>query len=132
MVEAERGDEAFEAEESLPPLGVQDQEKVEEGEEKEEEPSMPPGAEGVSLQTLSLGASVGPYSFFGGLGSLIIPFKPEKGTLFIPRLLLGLVLQPNGQELALASLRRGRNLSSKCIKALLTCLCTFRDIHSDL
>ena len=48
MVEAECGDEAFEdgppadAEESSPPLGVQDQEKVEEGEEKEEEPSMLP------------------------------------------------------------------------------------------
>ena len=32
------------------------------------------------------------FSFFQGWGSMKIPLKPKKGTLFIPRLLLGLVI----------------------------------------
>ena len=36
----------------------------------------------------------GPYSLFWGSGSLKSPFKAKKGTLFIPRLLLGLALHP--------------------------------------
>ena len=40
-----------------------------------------------------LGARVGPYSLFKGSGSLITSCKPQKGTLFIPRFLLGLGVQ---------------------------------------
>ena len=42
--------------------------------------------------SLGLGPRVGPYSRFKGSGTLIRPTKTKQGTLFIPRLLLGLVV----------------------------------------
>ena len=56
--------------------------------------------DGTGLKkAIQLGPRVGPYSLFQGLGSLISPpFITKTGSLFIPRLLLGLVLGFRGAQ----------------------------------